>query len=61
MTVMRWNNRFGFIGYTQRAEEHGEQSRSLRRCLQRLVYDVTDYIQFRQAFMHFRTTGATGY
>jgi len=47
MTVMRWNNRVGFVGYTPK--ELKNMANSLGRSVgvyNGLVYDVTDYIQF---------------
>ena len=49
MTVMRWNNRVGFVGYTPKEIKNmASQKRSLA-VYNGLVYEITDYIQFPPA------------
>jgi chitin synthase len=49
MTVMRWNNRKGFIGYTPKEIRNMANSGRSVGIYRGLVYDVTDYIKFPPA------------
>ena len=49
MTVMRWNNRRGFVGYTPKEIHNMAASGRSVGVYNGLVYDVTDYIQFPPA------------
>lgn len=49
MTVMRWNNRRGFVGYTPKEVRNMAASGRSVGIYNGLVYDVTNYIQFPPA------------
>jgi chitin synthase len=49
MTVMRWNNRRGFVGYTPKEIRNMAATGRSVGIYQGLVYDVTNYIQFPPA------------
>ncbi|KAA1474601.1 glycosyltransferase family 2 protein [Dentipellis sp. KUC8613] len=49
MTVMRWNNRVGFVGYTPKELKNMASSGRSVGVYNGLIYDVTDYIQFPPA------------
>ncbi|TFY81864.1 hypothetical protein EWM64_g2154 [Hericium alpestre] len=49
MTVMRWNNRVGFVGYKPNELKNMAQNGRSVGVYNGLVYDLTDYIQFPPA------------
>ncbi|KAI9438359.1 glycosyltransferase family 2 protein [Lactarius indigo] len=49
MTIMRWNNRRGFVGYTPKEIRNMANSGRSIGVYRGLVYDVTNYLQFPPA------------
>ncbi|KAI0315785.1 glycosyltransferase family 2 protein [Amylostereum chailletii] len=46
MTVMRWNNRLGFVGYTPKEIKNMANNKRSVGIYNGLIYDITDYINF---------------
>lgn len=46
MTVMRWNNRVGFVGYTPKEITNMASAGNLVGIYNGLIYDVTSYIKY---------------
>ena len=60
MTIMRWNNRVGYIGYTPQEIKSNANSGSSLGIYDGLVYDLTDYINYPPAVITPTGTQAGG-